>query len=185
MEHIKQLSLAIRHTMYASIKLDILALFSLLIGNIAGLINQLNGSVVYSDIGHTYGKYSSWPQSNNPTVIEKGRINGDILHQVNYVKGPNITRRALLYLTWHLYVDSHLKLFYVVIGTCPYALLVNRSENMKLQFFKRGDQMCWLTCLKQHCFLLHLINLVSTHWIIHVIWNHYRCATWIKATLSV
>lgn len=59
MERIKQLSLAIRHTMYVSIKLDILALFSLLIGNIAGLINQLNGSVVYSDIGHTYGKYSS------------------------------------------------------------------------------------------------------------------------------
>lgn len=59
MEHVKQLTLAIRHTMYISIKLDILALFSLLIGYIAGLINQLNGSVVYSDIGHTYDKYSS------------------------------------------------------------------------------------------------------------------------------
>lgn len=56
MEHIKELTLAI--IMYISIKLDILALFSLLIGNIVGFINQLNGSVLYSDIGHTYGKYS-------------------------------------------------------------------------------------------------------------------------------
>lgn len=142
MEHVKQLTLAIRHTMYISIKLDILALFSLLIGYIAGLINQLNGSVVYSDIGHTYDNYSLWLQSNNPTVIEKGRINGDILHQVNYVKGPNITGWALFYLTWHLYVDSHLKIFYVVIGTYPYALLVNRSENMKLYFFLKGEIKC-------------------------------------------